>query len=186
MAIGVELPALGESVVEGTVARWLVKRGSGWSATSLSWRSRQIKWTPKSRPRRRACSRRSWWPRARPCPWGPIARIEPGVGASLAAPAAAPSKPARAESPESPRTASPGVRPEPASPQEPRATPVAKRMAEDARVDLAGVEGTGAAGRVTKRDVQQRSAEAPAPRTPARPAAAREAAPGANRPAFLS
>ncbi|HBZ70226.1 MAG TPA: 2-oxoglutarate dehydrogenase, E2 component, dihydrolipoamide succinyltransferase, partial [Deltaproteobacteria bacterium] len=27
MAIGVELPALGESVVEGTVARWLVKEG---------------------------------------------------------------------------------------------------------------------------------------------------------------
>ena len=27
MAIAVELPALGESVVEGTVLRWLVKQG---------------------------------------------------------------------------------------------------------------------------------------------------------------
>ena len=32
MTIAVELPALGESVVEGTVSRWLVKEGDGVAA----------------------------------------------------------------------------------------------------------------------------------------------------------
>ena len=36
-----------------------------------------------------------------------------------------------------------------------RVTPVARRMAEESGVDLAGIEGTGAGGRITKQDVEQ-------------------------------
>jgi 2-oxoglutarate dehydrogenase E2 component (dihydrolipoamide succinyltransferase) len=50
----------------------------------------------------------------------------------------------------------------------PRATPTAKRIATDNKIDLEGVKGTGSAGRVTKRDVQQ--AVAPATAKPAAPA----------------
>ena len=36
-----------------------------------------------------------------------------------------------------------------------RVTPVARRMAEESGVDLAGIEGTGSGGRITKQDVEQ-------------------------------
>jgi len=61
------------------------------------------------------------------------------------------------------------------SKEEPRATPTAKRMAKDHDVDLGSVQGSGAAGRVTKQDVKNAMtlpATAPAPQArPATPAA---------------
>jgi 2-oxoglutarate dehydrogenase E2 component (dihydrolipoamide succinyltransferase) len=65
--------------------------------------------------------------------------------------------------------------PEPAAPaapsdlQRPHASPVARRMAEEHGLDLARVEGTGTAGRVTREDVErilQPAARAQAPQTP--------------------
>jgi 2-oxoglutarate dehydrogenase E2 component (dihydrolipoamide succinyltransferase) len=54
-------------------------------------------------------------------------------------------------------------------PAEPaRATPTARRIATDHKIDLEGVKGSGSAGRVTKRDVEQ--AVAPATAKPAAPA----------------
>jgi len=117
-----------------------------------------------------------------------LARIDPGAALSLAAGPTAAQRPSRPQGSELERSPAPPARiPAPPS-APPRATPVAKRMAEEARVDLAGVEGTGAAGRVTKRDLQQRAAAAPVAQAPARPKApaAREAASGSGRPAFLS
>jgi len=103
--------------------------------------------------------------------------------------AALPPRPERSQTPVAPPRPAVGERSPSPGANEPRATPVAKRMAEEARVDLTRVEGTGAAGRVTKRDVQQRSAAPPSPpKAPVRSAApaAREAGSGAGRPAFLS
>jgi 2-oxoglutarate dehydrogenase E2 component (dihydrolipoamide succinyltransferase) len=75
--------------------------------------------------------------------------------------------------------------PEPAAPStsEPRATPVAKRLAHEAALDLAAVEATGAGGRITKHDVLRHADTAPvaAPR-PAPVAAPAAAAPAAARP----
>jgi 2-oxoglutarate dehydrogenase E2 component (dihydrolipoamide succinyltransferase) len=53
--------------------------------------------------------------------------------------------------------------------EERRATPTAKRIAKDHAVDLASVQGSGAAGRVMKQDVQSIIAPPPAPPAPPAP-----------------
>lgn len=190
MAIGVELPALGESVVEGTVSRWLVKEGERVERDQPLVEVSTDKVDAEIPAPATGILEKILVAEGETVPVGTeLARIDPGAAVSRAAmPATVPAKPVGAQSPEAARIPAPAARPPSPSAHEPRATPVAKRMAEEARVDLAGVEGTGAAGRVTKRDVQQRSAEAPIPKTPARSAAAtgRERAPGAGRPAFLA
>jgi 2-oxoglutarate dehydrogenase E2 component (dihydrolipoamide succinyltransferase) len=80
-------------------------------------------------------------------------------GSGTAPPAAAGSGDgSKAAAAAQPAAATPPTPAEPA--EEPRATPTARRMAKDHEVDLGGVQGTGAAGRVTKQDV--RSAITPA------------------------
>ncbi|HLZ44242.1 MAG TPA: dihydrolipoamide acetyltransferase family protein [Gemmatimonadales bacterium] len=89
---------------------------------------------------------------------------EPGSGAAKPAPAAAPAKPA-------PAAASPAPAPAPvAAPADAtrvKASPLARRIAKDAGVDLKLVQGSGPGGRVIKRDVEggatQTRAAAPAP-----------------------
>jgi 2-oxoglutarate dehydrogenase E2 component (dihydrolipoamide succinyltransferase) len=73
------------------------------------------------------------------------------------------------------------VAPPAAAPRDaPPATPLARRLAEEAKVDLRNVTGTGAAGRVTKQDVAAAASE----RRP--PAAGRAATPVAARAGYLS
>jgi 2-oxoglutarate dehydrogenase E2 component (dihydrolipoamide succinyltransferase) len=77
-------------------------------------------------------------------PVGPAAKTEPP--AAKAAPSAA------APGPPSGNGSAAKTEP-PAEP--PRATPTAKRIATDHKIDLEGVKGSGSAGRVTKSDVQK-------------------------------
>ena len=63
-----------------------------------------------------------------------------------------------------------------------RATPTAKKAAEQNEVNLTSVKGTGVAGRVTKKDVEQ-AAQGSAPATPA-PAATSVPAPGRRQRRF--
>ena len=77
---------------------------------------------------------------------------------------------------------SPSVAPEPAPVAVPaptgriKASPVARRLAQDAGLDLAAVQGSGPGGRVIKRDVEEAAqataAAAPAPAVPTWPASA--------------
>jgi 2-oxoglutarate dehydrogenase E2 component (dihydrolipoamide succinyltransferase) len=205
MSITVELPALGESVVEGTVARWLVAEGD---TVELDQPIVEIT-TDKVDAEVPA-------PAA-----GVIEKIlvaegeTVAVGADLAVIGAsgdATSPTRRSESAsrdsQAPAAASepsaqeaPAARREPAA-DAPRATPVAKRIAEEAELDLGRVEPTGAGGRITKEDVLRhaepsaaatpapsRGAESPAqdaaPPAAEAPAAARAPAP-ASRPPWAS
>ena len=43
------MPQMGESIVEGTITKWLKKSGDTVSATSHSSKSPPTRWTPKSR-----------------------------------------------------------------------------------------------------------------------------------------
>jgi 2-oxoglutarate dehydrogenase E2 component (dihydrolipoamide succinyltransferase) len=56
--------------------------------------------------------------------------------------------------------------PQPAEADRPHASPVARRMAEEHGLDLASVEGTGTAGRVTREDVERHLQPAQASRPP--------------------
>ena len=49
MAISVQMPALGESVTEGTVTRWLKQEGDTVERMSRCWRSPPTRSTPRSR-----------------------------------------------------------------------------------------------------------------------------------------
>ncbi|MBA4008906.1 MAG: pyruvate dehydrogenase complex dihydrolipoamide acetyltransferase [Erythrobacter sp.] len=165
MALDIKMPALSPTMEEGTLAKWLVKVGDTVSSGDVM---AEIE-TDKATMEFEAVDE------------GVIAEIliEAGtegvkVGAVIArlavegeeaAPAPAP---AAAEAP-----AADG----------PAATPTAKKMAEQAGIDLAGVTGTGPKGKITKEDVEAAIAEgggSPAPAPAPTPAAAPAAAPAAS------
>lgn len=165
MAVSVELPELGESVVEGTVARWLVKEGDRVELDQPLVEVTTDKVDAEI-----------------PAPAAGVVvsiRVAEGetvpVGAELARidEAAAGAAPPRSES-AAPRQESPAAEapaaPAPAPADAPRATPVARRMAEEARIDLREVQGSGVSGRVTKQDLAARPAAPPEAKAPASPA----------------
>ena len=192
MAVAVELPALGESVVEGTVSRWLVKEGD-----------RVERDQPLVEVTTDKVDAEIPSPAAGVLEKILVAEGETvAVGAELAriagaaVGAAAPSQKAASGA-----ATSAAEKAAPAARAEARPTPVARRVADETRTDLGGVRGTGVAGRVTKRDVLERAAPPPAAaesestraRTPAESEAPRARAPrgrapdaGAGKPAFLS
>jgi 2-oxoglutarate dehydrogenase E2 component (dihydrolipoamide succinyltransferase) len=117
-----------------------------------------------------------------------LARIDSDASAAAAAPQIAAASTV-ADVPASATVAAPAA-------DGPKATPLARRIAEQADVDLASVHGSGAAGRVTKEDVERHLAAAAEPvapaAAPAPPASAPVAPPSAaparraGRPAFMN
>ena len=59
------MPQLGETVIEGTILKWLKQEGDTVARTSRCSRSRRTRWTRRCPRRSRARSRRSWFLRAR-------------------------------------------------------------------------------------------------------------------------
>ncbi len=177
MSISVRVPNLGESVVEGAVARWLVAEGDVVTLDQIIVELTTDKVDVEI-----------------PSPSaGVVEKILAGVddtvevgaeiaiidetraAASVATPAAqAPARPAPQK--EAPVTA-------PTSEAPPPPTPLAQRAALAADVDVTGLPGTGSHGRVTERDVQTQSSAAAAPEQQAPPAAPAPSAPIPARPA---
>ena len=179
MTVAVQVPALGESIVEGTVGRWLVAEGDFVELDQIIVELTTDKVDVEI-----------------PSPTaGRIEKILVAVDdtvevgtqlatidadakadASAAAPAADPAAaPGQAEGPAAPAPASvPAPAPAVAS-SAPGVTPLARRVAEQEGIDLAGVEGSGARGRITEQDVRGQAAagSAPAPLA-AQPSAASE------------
>lgn len=204
MAIEVTMPQMGESVVEGTVTKWLVKAGESVREDQPLCEISTDKVDTEI-----------------PSPGaGVIARLIASegqtlpIGALLAvietgAEAAAPAKPIRVAAPPAEAVApAPAARvvaeAQPVAPPVPlrvaaagaaprRYSPVVLRMAEERGIDLNRVPGTGIGGRVSKRDVEfylealERGQVPAAPRAeavrPAAPAAPAAEAPPAPRPA---
>jgi pyruvate dehydrogenase E2 component (dihydrolipoamide acetyltransferase) len=112
--------------------------------------------------------------------------------------AAAPAPPAPAATPAAPVTsagAAPAPPPAPsAAPagrgngKEVRSSPLVRRLAKENHVDLAGVEGSGAGGRISKKDIlaamESGSARASAPSAAAAPAPAAPSAPSSGSPSI--
>jgi 2-oxoglutarate dehydrogenase E2 component (dihydrolipoamide succinyltransferase) len=125
-----------------------------------------------------------------------VARIDEGGGA--AAPAAQPAPAAAAKDPEPPAAvqAPPPPAPvaaaaaEPAEPAEPTGplSPLVRRMAREYSIDLGKVKGTGAGGRITKQDLEghiARQEQAPATTTPVKAAVQAAPTPPVEAPAPL-
>jgi 2-oxoglutarate dehydrogenase E2 component (dihydrolipoamide succinyltransferase) len=236
MAMTVELPALGESVVEGTVARWLVKEGDrvrrdqplvevttdkvdaeipapedgvverllvaegatvpvGTALLLLAVGAGAAPSPPaqESPPQDRPLPPRQTTAIGdRSSPPGQAAPIGDTASARAASARSEPQasgvdRSAGAQQPERPKAA--GTQPE-----EVRATPVARKLAEAEGVDLRQAEPSGPGGRVSKGDVARAAARPPAPAaegtvateaSAARPVAASLPA-GGRRPPYLS
>ena len=191
MATNIVVPALGESVVEATVARWLKNEGdavrSGEALVELETDKVDLEVPAESDGVLTKITRQA----------GEDVQIGDVLGV-LDASAAADASEAKADGAENtePDTAeepaatasadkssakaepAPAQAPTPTAEDAPKgeATPVAKRMAADSNVDLRNVSGSGPGGRVTKDDVErfvQQSEQTPA--TQPRPAAASSA-----------
>ena len=158
MSVTVELPALGESIVEGTVSRWLVKEGDRVEADQPLVEVSTDKVDAESPAPRAGVVEKILVAEGETIQVGaPLVTIDPAGAGAEPPPAGAPPVARVPAAPASPAAAR--------AVEEPvlRATPVARRMAQEASVDLSAVEGTGPAGRVTKRDLVRHSAEPPAP-----------------------
>ena len=179
MTISVRVPELGESVAEGTIARWLVKAGD---RVALDQPLVEIT-TDKvdaeiPAPAAGVITALLVAEGETVAVGAEIARLEAGASEAASAEAA---KPMVAPAP----TAAPVAAP---SGDAARATPMARRLADEAGVELGGLSGSGVSGRVMKADVESaRSAAVAAPPAaaalaPAAKAPAKKAAPARTAP----
>ena len=158
MAVSVELPQLGESVVEGTVSKWLVAEGDRVEVDQPLVEVTTDKVDAEIPSPVAGIVGPLLVPEGQTVPVGePLVSVDADANASPSAlkgpaDAAAEAAPAPAPAPAAEDAVAVSERP-PATEPAPAATPVARRVAQEARVDLGRVEGTGGSGRVTKADV---------------------------------
>ncbi len=187
-AIEVELPALGESVVEGTVSRWLVKEGDAVERDQPLVEVTTDKVDAEIPAPESGVVEKILVPEGETVAVGTtLATLATGVGAGAAARAPA------AEKKTAPPPAPPSAPAAAPAPGAPAATPLARRVAEQERVDLRAVEPSGPAGKITRDDVVRSARPAAASAPPVAPAAAAQPAAvprydtsaPAGRPAYL-
>ena len=180
MSVQITVPALGESVVEATVARWLKQEGeavkAGEAVVALETDKVDLEVPAEKDGVLSKIARQA----GEDVQIGDVlGLIEEGAGAAPAAngtgkASAPPETPSPAQEESAP--------PEPA--KEERATPVAKRVAADQGIDLSAVSGAGPGGRVTKQDVENYvRTQQPVPQPASAPAPVATSTPVASSPA---
>ena len=144
MTIPVTLPQMGESVVEGTVERWLVREGARVEKDQIVCEVTTDKVDAEIPAPEAGVLAKILVPEGTTVDGGTeLAVIDPeGVATASPAPAA---EPASASASASAAAAPPE--------SDPRISPLARRIAEDKGVPLDEMRGTGPSGRVTKDDV---------------------------------
>jgi len=158
----ITLPALGESVTEGTITRWLKAVGDAVAVDEPIVEISTDKVDTEIPASVAGILTKITAPEDSVVEvGGELGRIGSLVAAAPAAPEPATPEPA-APAPTAPAPATPSApTPAPAAPVAPAAeatqsgyvTPLVRRMAADAGVDLATITGTGTGGRITKTDV---------------------------------
>src|SRR5262245_35237237 len=178
MSVDVLLPALGESVVEGTVSRWLVKEGERVEEDQPLVEVTTDKVDAEIPAPAAGVVEKILAREGEVVAVGArLATIAAGAAASAAAkPEREPKVPARPAAAAAPER--PGAAPV-------RATPLARRVAEREGIDLASVAASGPAGRVTRADVAREQAARRAPPAEPERAAPRSAGRAGGRPAYL-
>ena len=191
MAVDVVMPQMGESIFEGTITKWLKKPGDKVERDEPLFEISTDKVDAEIPSPSAGVLKEIKIPEGQTVPIQTIVAVIDGAGspaASASAPAPAPAKaaPAPTPAPAAAKSAAPAVAPAPAaasaaSAERIHSSPLVRRMAKEHGIDLATIEGTGAAGRITKEDIEAiiagQSAPAAAPSAPAPAAAARPAVP---------
>jgi 2-oxoglutarate dehydrogenase E2 component (dihydrolipoamide succinyltransferase) len=149
------VPVLGESIVEARIGKWLKKPGDrvevGDPLVELETEKTNLELTAEKRGVITSIARKE----GEDVKIGELLAVVDENGAGGGASAAAQSGNGSKATASSATASAPAAQTAPAAPAEqPKATPTARRMAEDHEVDLGGVQGTGSAGRVTKQDVK--------------------------------
>ncbi|HET7009230.1 MAG TPA: dihydrolipoamide acetyltransferase family protein [Anaerolineales bacterium] len=180
MATVVSMPKLGFDMAEGTLVRWVKAVGDSVAKGEVLAEIETDKATVEVESLAAGTVRKHLVNEGTSVPVGtPIAVVgtadESIEGIDASAPAEPPARGGEGEPLEGPEQAASADVPAPAGPkgQVPggvRASPLARRMAEQNALDLAGVTGTGPGGRVTRRDVM--AAISDVARKPTRPAPA--------------
>ncbi|OGO36332.1 MAG: hypothetical protein A2W35_03220 [Chloroflexi bacterium RBG_16_57_11] len=194
MAEIVTMPKLGFDMAEGTLVRWVIQEGEPVQKGAVLAEIETDKATVEVESAFDGIIAKHLVPAGEIVPVNtPIAVVAaPGESVESAAAAApqAEGTPA-APTPATPEpTTQPAKEPEPSAPAEQgqlpggvKASPVARRMAEETRINLQAVPGTGPGGRIVKRDVENYLAAPAAKAVPVTEAAAAAApAPIATKP----
>ncbi len=154
MAISVTMPQMGESVVEGTIEKWCVNEGDRVEKDQILCEITTDKVDAEIPAPEAGIVSRILVPEGQTVEVATeLAVIEPAEVTRPAAAATDEARPegsARAASGEARTTLEPSEAPERARL---RASPVARRMAEEQGIDLEGMTGSGVAGRITKADL---------------------------------
>lgn len=164
MPANIVVPEVGESIVDARVAKWLRKEGDAVSVGDPLVELETDKIDLEVAAPQAGVLKRIDRKDGEDVKVGEVLGvIEEGAGVPAAPPAAAEAKSAPAPA-------------KPAAAEKTRATPTARKAAEEHEVDLSRVRGSGDAGRVMRRDVEQAAAGSGngrgAQAEPARPAAA--------------
>jgi len=168
MAVEIKVPSFGESISEVVLSQWLKKDGD------YVEKDQEVAEVETDKANNSLTA-----------PEAGILKTTAREGDTLAIGAIAGSIEPGAKSPTAPKAAAAAVQPATPSPEEKaadkpatesrKATPVARKVAEDLGVDLAKVEGHGTAGKITREDVVAHAESGRA--TPAPAPAAKQAAP---------
>jgi 2-oxoglutarate dehydrogenase E2 component (dihydrolipoamide succinyltransferase) len=195
MAVDVVMPQMGESIFEGTITKWLKKPGDKVERDEPLFEISTDKVDAEIPSPSAGVLKEIKIAEGQTVPIQTIVAVIDGAGsaaASAPAPAAAPAKaapaPAPSPAPAAAKPAAPAPAPAPAAPVSTPAPPAAaassssterihssplvRRLAKEHGVDLSAIEGTGAAGRITKEDIEAVIAGQSAPSAAQAPAAA--------------
>ncbi len=177
MAVEIKVPALGESVTEATVAKWLVKAGDAVAIDQPLCELETDKVTVEVNATvAGSIVELAVAEGATVQVGGVLCHIEAGAGVGAAAkPAAAPAAPKPAPVP----AAAPAVAPAAANANIAASGPATRKLVEETGVAPSAIQPTGKDGRATKADVMAALSSIPAPTAPA---AAKPAVPAGPRP----
>ncbi len=188
MGIEIKMPALSPTMEEGTLAKWLVKEGDTVKSGDLLAEIETDKATMEFEAVDEGVIGKILVPEgAEGVKVGTVIAV---IGESDSAPAPTPAPAPRAEAQKEEAKAAPAPAPSPTPAPAPaapsgdrvKASPLARRLAAEKGVDLAGVAGSGPNGRIVKADLEgAKPGAAPAPVAAAAPASS--ATPAAAAPA---
>ncbi|MDP1839502.1 MAG: 2-oxoglutarate dehydrogenase complex dihydrolipoyllysine-residue succinyltransferase [Reyranella sp.] len=176
MSVEIKVPALGESVTEATVAKWLVKAGDSVTVDQPLCELETDKVTVEVNASvAGTIADLAVEEGASVQVGGVLCHIEAGAGGAAAAPkpAAAPTVPAAPK----PAAPAPVAAPAPAGANLAASGPAARKLADEKGVPAAAIQPSGKDGRATKEDVLAALASVPAPSA----AAAKPAVPAGPR-----
>jgi 2-oxoglutarate dehydrogenase E2 component (dihydrolipoamide succinyltransferase) len=174
MTTDIQVPPLGESVTEATVAKWFKAEGDSVSLDEPLVELETDKVALEVNASAAGALSKIIATEGQTVEVGALlGQIDEGASGATAAPKK--EEPKKSEAKPAPKAEAPKVEaPKPVEkPAEPILSPAARRVAEEAKLEPASIPGTGKDGRVTKEDAVAAAAKPAAPAPTAKPAAPR-------------